>query len=340
MVVRAMLSPRKNPFFKTGKVACFLAIDAQGKHIGRIAAIRNPGHEALYHDETGFFGFFDCINDTSVAGALLDKAAGWLRGLGLKHMIGPENLTTNDSVGILTEGFMDPPVFMMPYNFPYYENLLLANGMSPELKLYSYQTDYAALPGDILDKAANLEARLAKRGITFRHVDFKHFEPEMENLRNAYNQSNAGIHHFLPLNSESFMHMARDLKQLIQPGHLPLALHEGRMVGYALTVPDYNQVFAKLKHGNLLPVGWYYLLRSKKYITRCRVMILGVLPAYQRLGIDWCLYARTAAFVKQQGMAGGESCYVMENNTAMNRMLERLNGKVLKRHGVFGREIG
>jgi hypothetical protein len=59
-------------------------------------------------------------------------------------------------------------------------------------------------------------------------------------------------------------------------------------------------------------------------------MIPGTLPAYRSLGIDWCLYARSGAFVREQGLPGGEACCVMQDNLAMNRMMQRLNGKVVK----------
>jgi GNAT superfamily N-acetyltransferase len=191
----------------------------------------------------------------------------------------------------------------------------------------------------MLNKASLLEERLGRKGISFRPVNFTHFESEMENLRQAYNLSNEGNHHFIPLDSASFLHMAHDISQLIKPGYLPLALHDGKIVGYALTMPDYNEVFRHFTKGRLFPFGWYYLLRSRRHIKRCRVMILGTLPAYRGLGIDWCLYARTAAFVREQGLPGGEACYVMQDNLAMNRMMQRLNGKVAKEYKVFGKEI-
>jgi len=90
---------KRQPFFHHGNARYFLAVDENENILGRITAIYNQLHLDLYKDNTGFFGFFDCINDPVVAGKLLDSAAAWLRTKGLTKMIGPENLTTHDSVG-------------------------------------------------------------------------------------------------------------------------------------------------------------------------------------------------------------------------------------------------
>ena len=54
------LSPKKNPFFEHGKIQMFLAEDASGAVVGRIAGIVNGMHLKKYDDGNGFFGFFEC----------------------------------------------------------------------------------------------------------------------------------------------------------------------------------------------------------------------------------------------------------------------------------------
>lgn len=111
------------------------------------------------------------------------------------------------------------------------------------------------------------------------------------------------------------------------------------MIGYAVTVPDYNQVFRRIPNGRLLPFGWYPLLTGRRRINAIRIMILGVLPAYRRLGVDWCLYARIAAHAAQTGIAWGEACYVMKDNAAMNQMLGKLEAEVIKEYQLFKTDI-
>ena len=60
--VRNNLNPDKNPFFEHAEVELFLA-EKDGELAGRIAAIKNDNHNKFHKDKTGFFGFFETIDD-------------------------------------------------------------------------------------------------------------------------------------------------------------------------------------------------------------------------------------------------------------------------------------
>jgi ribosomal protein S18 acetylase RimI-like enzyme len=334
-----MLNIKSNPFFRNSKAAFFLAIDDQNKISGRIAAIYNKAHLDLYNDFTGFFGFFDCIDDPFVAGLLLDKAAEWLLSNGLTKMIGPENFTTNDSAGILIKGFDDPPCFLMPYNFPYYEKLIQQNGFQKALTLYSYKTEPVTLPQNIFQKSETFETRLLNLGIRFRFLDFKIFTEEMMAMQKVYNEVNKNNWGFIPLDNNEFIHMANDLRKLVDKESVLFAEKEGKLIGFVVSVPDFNQAFKKITKGKLFPLGWWHLLRSRKYISRIRIMIMGVLPEWRGLGIDWCLYAKVADYVKKNNLEYGEACYVMENNVAMNKMMRALGASIVKEYRLFEKNI-
>ncbi len=334
-----MLGKKSNPFFQHGDACYFLAVNEENEISGRIAAIFNKVHLDIYNDGSGFFGYFDCINDPHVADQLLEKAASWLRAKGLTKMAGPENLTTNDSVGILTKGFDDPPCFLMPYNFPYYKNLLEQNGCKKILTLFSYKTELLTLPENIFQQSAALKDRLQKKGITLRYLDMENFNHEMIALQKVYNEVNKTNWGFMPLDEMAFKHMANDLRKLIDKESVLFAEKEGKLVGFMVTVPDYNQVFKKIPNGKLLPFGWWHLLRGRKFVSRIRIMIMGILPECRGLGIDWCLYADVADYAKRNHLNYGEACYVMENNIAMNKMMKALGAHIVKEYELFERAI-
>jgi ribosomal protein S18 acetylase RimI-like enzyme len=339
LMQKKLLTPKGNPFFEHAESALFIAFNDDKRVVGRIAATHNRIHLNIYRDHTGFFGLSDCINDQAVANKLLDTAAGWLRSKGDLTMAGPENISANDSLGILTNGFETPPVFLMPYNDRYYEELLKAYGLAPKMKLYSYHLTRDRLPKEMMKKADFLEERLAKKGIAIRPVNLANAENDISRLRYAYNASNEGTWGFMPLDERGFRHMAEDLKKIALPGQVLVAENESGIIGYIVSVPDYYQVFQEIPDGRLFPFGWRKMLRAKKIISQIRIMILGVLPAYRSMGIDWCLYAKLAANNFRLGLYSGEACYVMEGNAPMKRMLDALGATVVKEYTMFSKEI-
>ncbi len=112
----------------------------------------------------------------------------------------------------------------------------------------------------------------------------------------------------------------------------------GEVVGMAITVPDLNQVLEKMK-GRLLPLGWWYFLRKGRIIDRVRVGFLGVKPDYQHTGVAAKLYEEHFDAAEARRQKGGEMGWILETNTAMNRGMEAMGGKVVKRYRVYERML-
>ena len=110
------LDRARSPFFKHSDAALFLARDADGEPVGRIAAIRFNRHLEMYGDGVGFFGFFECVDDESVARQLFATVEEWLRGQGLKRMRGPASFTINEEIGLLIENFDEPPTLLTTWH--------------------------------------------------------------------------------------------------------------------------------------------------------------------------------------------------------------------------------
>ncbi|MCK4666115.1 hypothetical protein KAU33_05175, partial [Candidatus Dependentiae bacterium] len=117
-----LLDKEKSPFFDHGDAELFMAYK-DGKFSGTIAAIRDDNFIKHSKTNSGYFGFFESINDEDVSEALFKTAEDWNRKQGLTDMIGPMNPSTNDECGLLIEGFDSPPVLMMTYNPKYYIKL-------------------------------------------------------------------------------------------------------------------------------------------------------------------------------------------------------------------------
>ncbi|MDO8969080.1 MAG: hypothetical protein Q7U74_00235, partial [Saprospiraceae bacterium] len=230
MAQEALLNRKKSPFFQHSAAAYFLARSAQGKILGRIAAINNRNYNAFTGEKAGFFGFFDVINDYSVAKTLLDTAVDWLRQQGLDRVLGPTNLSTNETCGLLIENFDEPPYVLTTYNFPYYVDLLERYGFVKNTDLLSYEFFPKNLSSKLTDLSQQLENRLAQRGITIRTIDMKHFEEEVNRFLPIYNASwdqNLG---FVPMTEAEVRQMGKDLKMALDPDLVYFAEKDGKTI--------------------------------------------------------------------------------------------------------------
>ncbi|HXL72072.1 MAG TPA: hypothetical protein VN963_00465, partial [bacterium] len=106
---RSLLDPKKNPFHEHAKVQLFMAYNDKNEAVGRISASVDKNYNKFWNEKTGFFGWFECINDPSVAQALFAKAEEFLKDARMTQLRGPSSFTSNDDYfGFLLEGFDSP----------------------------------------------------------------------------------------------------------------------------------------------------------------------------------------------------------------------------------------
>ncbi|RNI28350.1 hypothetical protein EFA69_20080 [Rufibacter immobilis] len=334
---RDLLTPGKHPFHEHSLVQPFLAYEGE-KVVGRIAAVLNRNHNQTNQMQDGFFGFFDCINNQEVANLLFTQTAQWLREQGAKTMIGPVNPSTNETCGMLVEGFDSPPVVMMTYNKPYYLQLLEKAGLSKKVDLIAYQfkENYNERP---FRMTKVLEERLERRGIKIRPINLKKFKEEAAQLREVYNHAWDKNMGFVPMTPNEFDYMAKDLKMILDPDFCMVAEHEGKIVGFSLSVPDINQILIKVKNGRLLPTGIFKLLLQKKKINGLRIIALGVLENYRKLGIEACFYGYAMLKFKEKKMKVAEASWILENNQLMNQGLLNMDAQPYKKYRIYEKAI-
>ncbi|MFY0625189.1 MAG: hypothetical protein JXR07_02760 [Reichenbachiella sp.] len=329
---------KKHPFFLHSEADYFLAYQDE-KIVGRIAAIKNNNFIEYTGDQAGSFGFFDVIDDFEVAKALLDKATEWVKAKGLVQLLGPSNFSTNETCGTLIEGFDSPPTVMMTYNKPYYADFLEKYGFEKDMDLLSYKIMTKDVPDKLLKMAPKILERLNGKGITIRKPNMKKFKEEVDLIIKIYNQAWEKNWGFVPMTDEEFRHAAKDMKQVLDPDFLLIAEHDGVPIGFSLSLPDMNVPLKHLKKGRLLPFGIFKLLYHKKNIDRVRVITLGIVEGYRKLGIDAYFYTKAFEEAKNKKMLFGEASWILENNEMMNKALININGQVYKKHRLYKKAI-
>jgi GNAT superfamily N-acetyltransferase len=332
------LLSKKHPFFHHSEADYFLAY-MDNKIVGRIAAIKNNNYIDYTGDQAGSFGFFDVIQDYELAKALFDRVVEWLKERGLTKILGPHNFSTNETCGVLIEGFDSPPTVMMPYNKPYYSEFLDRYGFEKEMDLLSYKILTKDVPQKLLNMVPKILERFNSKGITIRKPNMKRFDQEVNTIIKIYNAAWEKNWGFVPMTDEEFKHAAKDMKRILDPDFLLIAEHQGQPIGFSLSIPDMNVPLKHLKNGRLLPFGIFKLLHYKKNIDRVRVVTLGIVEGYRKMGIDAYFYAKAFEEAKKKKMLFGEASWILENNEIMNKALKNINGHVYKKHRLYKKFI-
>ncbi len=333
---KKLLDKKKNPFFKEADAEYFLA-ERDGKIVGRIAAIKNDVHLKYHNDETGFFGFFESINNQEVANALFDAAKKWLQEKGLKHMRGPANPSSNDEYGMLMEGFDDSPRILMPYNPEYFMNLCENYGFKKAKDLYAWKIENEKISKS--EKLKRGQEIVRKRyGLKISQLEMKHFDKDLDKFKFVYNKAWAPNWGFVPLSEEQIDEMAKDLKPLVEPSLVLFAEAKGELVGAALVMMDYNEIFKEM-NGRLFPFNFIKLYTKKKKITWARILTLGIIPEHQKKGFDAVLYWEILQRAARLGIYRGEASWVLEDNEMMNRGLHLMRAEIYKKYRIWEIDI-
>jgi GNAT superfamily N-acetyltransferase len=330
-----VLDTKKNPFYKHAEIQLFLAFK-DGKLTGRIAAITNQNYNDFQKDKAGFFGFFDCYNDQESADALFNAAAGWLKDKDRDLMYGPMNPSTNDEVGILIDGFGKPPYMMMTHNASYYPKLAEGFGMTKAKDLYAWFVTSEKAMQNISEKLRRVSAKILKKyNITIRNIVIKNLETEINLIKEIYNNAWSRNWGFVPFTDEEINALAGDLKQIADEDLLLLAEKDGKPIAFSLTLPNINEVLAKIPNGRLFPAGIFKLLFGLKKIKYLRVLVLGVKKEFQHLGLGSIFYIETIMRAREKGYLGGEMSWILEDNYTMNKPIEDVGAKRYKTYRVY-----
>ena len=330
-----LLDKNKNPFYAHSKMQLFLA-ERDGQIVGRIGAIVNDNHNIAHNDKIGFFGFFECERNQETANQLFDTAKTWLKQQGMDDMRGPANPSMNDECGLLIDGFDSHPVILMTYNPRYYQDLYEGYGLQKVKDLHAYILDQNTFVSDKMKRLVDLIRKRSE--VTIREVNFKDktaFAKDVKTLKEIYNSAWQPNWGFVKMTSEEFDFLAADLKQIADPTYTLIAEVKGKVAGFALALPDINQCLVHNKSGSLLGALWH-LLTKKKTINLLRIIVLGVLPEYQKHGVDAVLYQEIGARGLPKGIQYGEASWILEDNEPMKKALTTtMHGKVYKTYRMY-----
>jgi GNAT superfamily N-acetyltransferase len=333
---KKLLNKEKNPFYKNAESALFLA-EEDGKPAGRIAAIIDHRYNDYHGKKTGFFGFYESVNSRAVTELLFRVAEDWLRDRGMTDLLGPANPSMMDEIGILVDGFEEYPYLMMPYHKSYYDKLLTGAGLKKEIDLFAFEVDQNTVNRQRMQRAVEIVTRRLP-GLNIREIRLRKMKDELKIIQHIFNESWKNNWGFIPLSYEELEVLGKDLKTIVNPKFAHVAEIDGEPVAFSVALPDYNQVFRKM-NGKLFPVGIFKLLYHRKKINRIRTALMGVLPKYRGKGIDALLHQKSIENGLQSGFFASELSWILESNSEMIRVAEKIGGKKTKTYRMYRKNL-
>jgi hypothetical protein len=334
--IEAIFDPEKNTYFRRGEADRFILEDDNYNLIGRIAVFMDRNLAWTYDQPTGGIGFFECINDKQAAFLLFDTAREWLIKRGMEAMDGPINFGETDKYwGLLVEGFTHPS-FEVPYNPPYYRELFESYGFRTYYTMEGFHLDLKKPMSDRFLKIA--EWITSKPGYEFRHFTWREQKKFINDFVEVYNEAWASFKiHFEPLEPEYIKGVLQKARIIIDEEFIWLAYFEGKPIAIFLMYPDLNQILKHLRGKlNLLTMIKFIYLRRLKTMTRLKVLLMGVIPKYQGLGIESAFILNSLKALRRKShYREAEFSWVADFNPKMRKIFVSVGGVPVKHYITF-----
>jgi GNAT superfamily N-acetyltransferase len=233
---------------------------------------------------------------------------------------------------VLVDGFDSDPMVMMPYNPRYYPALMEQAGLRKAKDLYAYLSNANTISMEKIERVADKALKAA--GARVRPIDMKNFNADVERVWEVYNSAWERNWGFVPMTREEFRAMGKEMKQILKPELVLIGEVDGKVVGFALALPDVNQAL-KPANGSLFPTGLVKILYYQRLIRSVRVLALGVIEEYRSTGLAAGFYATLVRNARRLGFGDCEMSWILEDNVLMNRSLEVMGAKRYKTYRIY-----
>ncbi len=336
---RSLLNPQKNPYHQHSRTKLFMALNEKNEPVGRISASVDDNFIKFWNEKVGFFGWFECVDDPSVANALFQEGEKFFKSEGISEVRGPASFTSNDDYfGFLLEGYDSPARIAMPYNPPYYLPLAEKAGYTKAKDLYAWYLSAESEPPERIVRI--VERTMKRERITIRPLNMKRLFEDAKILQDLYNKIWEKNWGFVPMTDEEFKYQVKKLKDIVWPDFVVFAEVDGKAIGFNLVVPDVNQALIKMD-GELF--SWHDPFAIIKFLTckfdDTREMAMGIHPDYRKKGLEAMLYLEALKTGKKRKIKGGELSWTLEDNEGINNGIAAMGGKIIKKYRIYSKKI-
>ena len=333
MVTEDIFNPQKNEGFLHGDARRWL-VQSEGKVIGRIAAFYDRSKIEEDNEQVGHIGFFECFDNLEAASLLFDTAREWLQNEGFTVMDGPVNFGENFfNWGLLVEGF-EQQAFGMQYHPLYYIVLFEKYGFRTYYQQFSYHLDITS--PDLPERFWKIAEWVAKKkDFQYKCFSLKEQDRCIDDFLTIHQAAWAKHTNYKPISRNDLKALVRESKMLIEEEFIWYVYYKDEPIAFFMMIPDLNQILKHLKNGKLTiwNIVKILYLRKRKTMTRCRVLVMGVIPRFQGAGIESGIFWQLRqVLLKKPWYKEMEMSWVGDFNPKMIKLFDSVGGKHAKTH--------
>ena len=340
------VTPGGNPFHEHARCQLFLA-HRDGAIVGRISAhidelaIAQPAEQGM-GPGTGNWGALEA-DDEAIAQTLIATAEDWLREQGMTRVVAPMNLSVWEEPGLLIKGHDHPPTVMMGHHDAKFQPWIEAAGYAPVKRLNTYEIDITKPFPPLIQRIVASGEKNPR--IKIRGVDLSKFSEEAAIILDILNDAWSDNWGFVPITDSEVAYTAKKLKPLVRADLVHIAEYDGEPVAFMMTLPDVNEVLAKIGP-RPSPLGWIKLLlwiwRPK--VRTMRVPLMGVRKRLQssrmasQLAFMMIEYIRRNS-VERYGASRGELGWILDDNQGMTSIAREIHSTVNREYMVYDKSL-
>jgi GNAT superfamily N-acetyltransferase len=314
---KALLSDQ-NPAMAFCKAKFWLAYK-NGKCVGRIGGIVNPMWNDKTEEQLARFTRPEFEDDPKIADILMGTVEQWAKSEGMNGLMGPLGFSNLDHQGLLVEGFDQLASVASDYHMSYMQGHFDRLGFQKEIDWLEFRITFPeALPEKSYKVAEMLKTRFGLVSVNF--TTKAELEPYKQKIFALFNQAFAGLFGTYELPEKLIWYYINKYFPAINPRYVKVILDkEGEMAGFIIAMPSLSAAMQKAS-GKLLPFGWWHLKKAIDKPKEMDLMLTGVRPDLQKLGVAALLMNDLWATANSDGVKFVETTGMLENNSVAIQM--------------------
>lgn len=330
---RNALIAEKNPAFDFCKVKLWVAYK-DDQCVGRIGGIINRLWIEKNNQKLGRLTRPEFIDDDQVAQALLKTVEEWFKAEGMEGLHGPLGFSNLDHQGLLIEGHDWLPSVASDYHWDYYQKFFEQNGYEKEIDWLEFRLTFPdALPEKSLKVADMIMKRYGLKPLNFKSS--KELDPYKQEVFNLFNKAFSQLFGTFPLPQKLIEFYMKKFFPMLNPRYVKVILDKNdEMAGFLVALPSLSKAMQKAG-GKLLPLGWWHIMRALKKPKEMDLMLTGVKPELQKLGVAALLTNELWKTAKEDGVRFVETTGMLEDNNVAIQMWKSFDHIQHKRKRCF-----